>query len=141
MNFSSSMAASYGGEEVSVEWTTARTYGLSADRDIVPDNAAINLTITDPGLNYDPTSADVWIMDAANETLYFWNNGSEGDDQGQSNPKDDGTNITSSIVSKDGSQNSVFSTATLGYLCSNDCTWYNRQQWIPMVQYDVHRNW
>ena len=83
MNFSSSMATTYGSEEVSVEWSTARDYSISADRDIMPDGTTVNITISDPGLNYDPTSPDVWIMDAANETLYFWNNGSEGDDQGQ----------------------------------------------------------
>ena len=82
MNFSSSMDTTYGSEEVSVEWGNDRDYSIELDRTIVPDAASIALTITDPGLNYDPTSADVWIMDAANETLYFWNNGSEGDDTG-----------------------------------------------------------
>jgi len=122
MNFSSSMATTYGSEEVSVEWSTARDYSISADRDIMPDGTTVNITISDPGLNYDPTSPDVWIMDAANETLYFWNNGSEGDDQGQSDPKDSGTNITSEQTSKDGTQNAVLTTASLAYVCGDDCT-------------------
>jgi hypothetical protein len=122
MNFTSSMDTTYGGESVTVEWGNDRAYGMTADREIVPDNAVVNLTITDPGLNYDPTSADVWIMDAANETLYFWNNGSVGDDQGQADPKDSGSNITSGVVSNDGTQNDVLSVASLGHACGNDCT-------------------
>jgi hypothetical protein len=122
MNFTSSMATTYGGEEVSVEWGNDRDYSISIDRTVVPDAASIALTITDPGLNYDPTSADVWIMDAANETLFFWNNGSEGDDTGQSDPKNSGSNITSGAVSSDGTQNTVISGTGLGFVCGNDCT-------------------
>jgi hypothetical protein len=81
MNFSSSMDTTYGSEEVSVEWGNARDYSISLDRTIYPASATVHVTVEDPGLNYDPTSADVWIMDAANETLYFWNNGSEGDEE------------------------------------------------------------
>ena len=41
MNFSSSMATSYGGEEVSVRlWGSDRDYSISIDRTIVPDAAA-----------------------------------------------------------------------------------------------------
>ncbi|NWJ90451.1 hypothetical protein HX856_04380, partial [Marine Group I thaumarchaeote] len=124
MNFSSSMGATYGGEEVSVEWGSDRSYSIELDRTIVPDAAQINLTLTDPGLNYDPTSADVWIMDAQNETLYFWNNGSVGDDTGATHAAhiDQGTDITNFKVSHDGTQNAVLSATSLGYLCSNDCT-------------------
>jgi len=123
LNFSSNMPVAYGGESVDVEWGSDRDYSIALDRTIIPDNAQIQVTITDPGLNYDPTSADVWIMDAANEVLYFWNNGSEGSDIGDNgDPKDSGTNITSGQVSKDGEQNGVISTSQLGYVCSDDCT-------------------
>ena len=122
MNFTSSMDTTYGSESVTVEWGNDRAYGMTADREIVPDNAVVNLTITDPGLNYDPTSADVWIMDASNETLYFWNNGSAGDDQGQSDPKDSGSEITSGAVSNDGTQNAELNASSMGYVCGNDCT-------------------
>ena len=64
----------------------------------------VALTVTDPGLNYDPTSADVWIMDAGNETLYFWNNGSAMVMilvQDHTGPKDaTGTEITSNCSFK-----------------------------------------
>ena len=122
MNFTSSMDAEYGSEAVTVNWGNARDYSISLDRDIYPAAATVHVTINDPGLNYDPTSADVWIMDAANEALYFWNNGSEGDETGQSDPKDSGSAITSGIISKDGTQNAVLTTASLGYVCNNDCT-------------------
>ena len=122
LNFTSSMDTTYGGESVSVNWGSDRDYSISVDRTIVPDNAQVQLTLTDPGLNYDPTSADVWIMDAANETLFFWNNGSVGDPQGQADPQDDGSTITSQKISNDGTQNAVLSTTSLGHVCNNDCT-------------------
>ena len=124
MNFSSTMATSYAGEEVSVEWGSDRDYSIAIDRTIVPENAVINITVEDSGLNYDPTSADVWIMDAQSETLYFWNNGSVGDDTGagHESAQDTGSTESSSKVSNDGTQNAVLSTTSLGYVCSNDCT-------------------
>ena len=122
LNFTSSMDVDYGSESVTVEWGSDRDYSIEADRVIYPDNAVVNLTVTDPGLNYDPTSQDVWIMDAANEALYFWNNGSEGDEAGQSDPKDSGSDITSGKVGQDGTQNGVLATAQLGHVCGNDCT-------------------
>ncbi len=124
LNFTSSNAVSYGAEEVSVEWGNQRDYSISLDRTIVPDNAKVSLTISDPGLNYDPTSADVWIMDAANETLYFWNNGSVGDDTGADhvNHVNAGTGISHYAVSADGTQNSVLESTDMGYVCNNDCT-------------------
>lgn len=124
MNFSSSMATTYAGEAVDVNWGSDRDYSMNIDRTIVPDAAQINLTVTDPGLNYDPTSADVWIMDAAQEALYFWNNGSEGDDTGAAHIAgvDAGTNIDSEQTSKDGTQNNALSTIGIGYVCNNDCT-------------------
>ena len=122
MNFSSTMATTYGGEEVSVNWGNARDYSIAVDRTIVPDAAQVALTLTDPGLNYDPTSADVWIMDASNETLYFWNNGSNGDDTGQATPRDATATITGNVISNDGNQNGVISTTQMGFVCGNDCT-------------------
>ena len=61
-------------------------------------------------------------MDASNETLFFWNNGSAGDDQGQSDPKDSGTAITSGAVSNDGTQNAELNASSMGFVCGNDCT-------------------
>jgi len=122
LNFTSSNAVSYGGEEVSVEYGSDRDYSIAVDRTMIPDNAQIQVTVTDPGLNYDPTSADVWIMDAANETLFFWNNGSEGDDTGATYPKSTANVITGYQVSRDGQQNGQISTSQLGYVCGNDCT-------------------
>ena len=118
------MATTYGSESVDVEWGNDRDYSIAVDRTIIPDNAAIQVTVTDPGLNYDPTSADVWIMDAQNEQLYFWNNGSVGDDTGATHivGQDSGSNIDSLQISFDGTQNEVLSTTSLGYVCSDDCT-------------------
>jgi len=125
LNFTSSMDVSYGSESVTVNWGNDRPYGMTADRVIVPDNAEINLTITDSGLNYDPTATDVWIMDAANETLAFWNNGSVGDDTGAAHSaaaQDSGSTVAANAISNDGTQNPNFSVTGLGHVCNNDCT-------------------
>jgi len=124
LNFTSSMDTTYGGENVSVEWGSDRDYSIAVDRTIVPDNAKVQVTVSDPGLNYDPTSADVWIMDAQAEALYFWNNGSVGDDTGADHitGQDTGSAQKSLQVSFDGTQNAVLSTTSLGHVCNNDCT-------------------
>ena len=125
LNFTSTNAVSYGSEEVSVYWGNDRDYSISVDRTIVPDNAQVQLTVTDPGLNYDPTSADVWIMDSAQETLTFWNNGSFGDETGANHHSghiDSGSGVSNGKVSEDGTQNAPLTTAQLGWVCNNDCT-------------------
>jgi hypothetical protein len=116
INMSSTQTVAYGGDEVTVEWgDTSGMTDITIDRDLVADNMEIHLTITDPGLNYDPTSEDVWIMDANAGTLYFWNNGTWAAD-----PQVGGT--VHEIISRDGNANAVQTTASLGDLgCTSNC--------------------
>jgi hypothetical protein len=123
INFSSTADIDYGAESVTVEWGNDHDTSISVDRDIIPDNAEIHLTIVDPGLNYDPTNEDVWIMDAAQETLYFYNNGSIGEKNTAQLPTQGASSAaTGGEISIDGTNNSVIDAVTLGNLgCGDNC--------------------
>jgi hypothetical protein len=120
INFTSSNTVAYGSDEVEVEWgdhTDMRS--ITIDREVVPDNAEILLTITDPGLNYDPTSEDVWIMDAAQGALYFYNNGTF---TGAPESVAAVTTADTNNISRDGVVNPVFTSTALGNLgCGDNC--------------------
>jgi len=53
----------YGGEALAFEWgSTNSDISVALDPDTYADGADINLIITDPGLNIDPTELDKWVF-------------------------------------------------------------------------------
>ena len=70
----------YGSDMINVEFGNTDDY---TDVDIINDSAAsyaeLHVTLTDPALNIDPTTADIWIFDlaSADDANYaiFANNG------------------------------------------------------------------
>jgi len=124
INFSSTQDVSYGSDAVTVEWGNSHDTSLTVDREIYPDNAVVHMTITDPGLNYDPTAQDIWIMDANSETLYFWNNSSYAAATGQTTNTFCSAQVTcvNDAISQDGNTNPVIPTAVMGDVgCGDNC--------------------
>jgi hypothetical protein len=70
----------YGGDSISVTFgNTDDETSISLANRNPADRAEIHLTLTDPALNVDPTTADKWIFDldaaASATTVIFANNG------------------------------------------------------------------
>jgi len=121
INFTATNDVEYGSESLEVSWGTSEyETDITVDRTIYPDNAVVHLTITDPGLNYDPTAQDIWVMDAAQETLYWYTNGSYATDEHTIA----NSNAANGNLGKTGntSSNSVLSDAEVGFIgCGDNC--------------------
>ena len=76
IDLSSSNIVEYGSDAISVDYgTTSGSIGLV--NPTVAEDTQVHLWISDAGLNYDPTAADVWDFDLNQSTnIKFANNGS-----------------------------------------------------------------
>ena len=64
VTMASDNSVTYGGETVTFEWgNTNSDISVAFDPDTYADGADMNLVITDPGLNIDPTTADKWVFE------------------------------------------------------------------------------
>ena len=63
VDFTDSNEVAYGSDAINVAYgNTDSLTGISLANQNPGDNAEVHLSITDPGLNIDPTTADVWIF-------------------------------------------------------------------------------
>ena len=60
----------YKSETITVEYDEDLTPGISTDRQSVPQNGQVHITLTDFRLNLDPTEADVWTFNITGEEKY-----------------------------------------------------------------------
>ena len=80
IEFTDDNVVSYGGDSISVTYgnTDSDTSIELANRN-PGERSEVHLTFTDPGMNIDPTSSDIWIFDlsdtAATPNVIFGNNG------------------------------------------------------------------
>jgi len=119
INMSSTADVTYGTEAVSVNWGAPST-SISLDRTIYPDNAVVHLTIDDPGLNMDPTAQDVWIMDANNETLYWYTNNTSAGGPGHTTSTID--TAINEVWGTDGNTNPVIGAVGIANMgCGDNC--------------------
>ena len=65
MDVDGSFNITYGSATVPVEYDEDITPGISTDRQSVPPNGQVHITLTDFRLNLDPTEADVWTFNAS----------------------------------------------------------------------------
>ena len=77
---SSDNIVEYGSDSINVEFgNTDDETAIHLGNPNPPANAEVHLTITDPALNIDPTTADIWIFDlsetGSGTTTIFANNG------------------------------------------------------------------
>jgi len=73
----SNTVVSYGNDSITVDFGNTGDYtDIGVNNTHVADSTEIHLWIKDPGLNIDPTTADIWEFDTTQEaTLIFANNG------------------------------------------------------------------
>ncbi len=71
----------YGGDSITVTYAnTDSETSITITNENPSDSTNIHITITDPALNIDPTTADIWEFDlagATDATTYFSNNGTD----------------------------------------------------------------
>jgi len=82
IDFSNDEVIEYGDDSINVEFGNTDDYiSLSLTNRSPAANAALHVTVVDPALNIDPTTADKWIFDldaaAADSSVIFNNNGTE----------------------------------------------------------------
>jgi len=80
IDLSSTNSIDYGSDSILVSYgNTDSLAGISLANPTVSGDTELHLSITDPGLNIDPTTADIWDFDLDSDTVAFVNNGTNTD--------------------------------------------------------------